>query len=288
MKNTLTVTLENRLRFTLDKGTFKGRTLEFWPRVCNNPLCTCQDLDVYARMPSDVDPGEHESWLARFRIDVGKRTLDQERQAPDTVAASIVEGLADSDWDGFGKWWQLTKWDQLERADLAKLNAEFPEEVFREGLTVGFGEIFPHFGAIPFELNGAEWVIQDSYCVQPGCPCKDAHLVFIPLNKNTPEDQVVDLEVSRVPKAHYGYVSRSFEAEESEDPAHPRVRALVAALQSGRPQLGADLAKRHRQLRALFRGALERRNPTPRSPRAGRNELCPCGSGKKFKRCCGQ
>jgi len=25
-----------------------------------------------------------------------------------------------------------------------------------------------------------------------------------------------------------------------------------------------------------------RRNP----PKVGRNELCPCGSGKKFKRCC--
>jgi SEC-C motif-containing protein len=23
------------------------------------------------------------------------------------------------------------------------------------------------------------------------------------------------------------------------------------------------------------------------SPRAGRNDPCPCGSGKKFKKCCG-
>jgi uncharacterized protein len=26
----------------------------------------------------------------------------------------------------------------------------------------------------------------------------------------------------------------------------------------------------------------------PRSAKAGRNDPCPCGSGKKFKRCCGQ
>jgi len=24
------------------------------------------------------------------------------------------------------------------------------------------------------------------------------------------------------------------------------------------------------------------------APKVGRNELCPCGSGKKFKRCCGK
>ena len=27
---------------------------------------------------------------------------------------------------------------------------------------------------------------------------------------------------------------------------------------------------------------------SPKSPRIGRNSLCPCGSGKKYKRCCGR
>ena len=27
--------------------------------------------------------------------------------------------------------------------------------------------------------------------------------------------------------------------------------------------------------------------PYRASPKVGRNELCPCGSGKKFKKCCG-
>ena len=31
-----------------------------------------------------------------------------------------------------------------------------------------------------------------------------------------------------------------------------------------------------------------RQIPTSATPRAGRNELCPCGSGKKYKRCCGE
>jgi len=26
----------------------------------------------------------------------------------------------------------------------------------------------------------------------------------------------------------------------------------------------------------------------PHSPKVGRNEPCPCGSGKKFKKCCGE
>jgi uncharacterized protein YecA (UPF0149 family) len=29
-------------------------------------------------------------------------------------------------------------------------------------------------------------------------------------------------------------------------------------------------------------------SPVARKHRVGRNELCPCGSGKKFKKCCGR
>lgn len=32
--------------------------------------------------------------------------------------------------------------------------------------------------------------------------------------------------------------------------------------------------------------AILARQPTPRSPKIGRNDSCPCGSGKKFKKCC--
>ncbi|BCB26392.1 hypothetical protein SKTS_12780 [Sulfurimicrobium lacus] len=43
---------------------------------------------------------------------------------------------------------------------------------------------------------------------------------------------------------------------------------------------------------SIYNFFLSRRNPAPapvkrETPKVGRNELCPCGSGKKFKQCCG-
>ncbi|MEN6585426.1 MAG: UPF0149 family protein [Sulfuricella sp.] len=41
---------------------------------------------------------------------------------------------------------------------------------------------------------------------------------------------------------------------------------------------------------AIYNFFLSRRSPAPvkrETPKVGRNELCPCGSGKKFKQCCG-
>jgi uncharacterized protein len=39
----------------------------------------------------------------------------------------------------------------------------------------------------------------------------------------------------------------------------------------------------HRQVEAGAHRSEPRRN----APKVGRNESCPCGSGKKYKRCCG-
>ena len=46
--------------------------------------------------------------------------------------------------------------------------------------------------------------------------------------------------------------------------------------------------RQHRQELALGPGeeAPERRRPVIRGPKIGRNEPCPCGSGKKYKKCC--
>lgn len=30
------------------------------------------------------------------------------------------------------------------------------------------------------------------------------------------------------------------------------------------------------------------KKPRPTTPKAGRNDPCPCGKGKKFKKCCGR
>ena len=50
--------------------------------------------------------------------------------------------------------------------------------------------------------------------------------------------------------------------------------ALAEYAHFGRPALG---------------GVGETAAPAPkRVPKAGRNDPCPCGSGKKFKRCCGE
>jgi len=47
-----------------------------------------------------------------------------------------------------------------------------------------------------------------------------------------------------------------------------------------------ELAPTEREDIAEIELALAARQPVPATPKVGRNEPCPCASGKKFKKCC--
>ena len=77
-----------------------------------------------------------------------------------------------------------------------------------------------------------------------------------------------------------------------------RVRAesisLITHVQVKREEEVADLAPKDNPKRLTMSHGREISEPeknqpeTRSAPKIGRNDPCPCGSGKKFKQCCGQ
>jgi len=63
-------------------------------------------------------------------------------------------------------------------------------------------------------------------------------------------------------------------------------RRALDKLRQRIPELDQFFAVRHERVKALFALAKARHTPV-RTMRIGRNEPCPCGSGRKYKRCCG-
>ena len=62
---------------------------------------------------------------------------------------------------------------------------------------------------------------------------------------------------------------------------------LLKSLKNARPDLDSLLAKRQGLLRRLCGRTVKRQTLPTATPKIGRNDPCPCGSGKKWKRCCG-
>ncbi|MFC1683065.1 SEC-C metal-binding domain-containing protein [Candidatus Zixiibacteriota bacterium] len=59
---------------------------------------------------------------------------------------------------------------------------------------------------------------------------------------------------------------------------------MAGASQEAQQALSPDVAPDPVQVRASRAG---KRQPVKADKKAGRNDPCPCGSGKKFKKCCG-
>ena len=64
---------------------------------------------------------------------------------------------------------------------------------------------------------------------------------------------------------------------------HPTVRSLVFGYEAVAQVLGPAAAE---EMRKKGKRVVALRKPAKAGIKIGRNDPCPCGSGKKFKKCC--
>jgi hypothetical protein len=297
-------------RFTLDHGVRSGQTFNARLRICANPCCPCGVVGFECRRLDT--PGER---LA-FDVDLYRRQLNTKVQsAPDGVALgrAFVAEAQPGDWAWLQELFSSVKRRQMETMNLDTLPVDLPRDVQRgDGTMVGYAEIFPWAEALRFTRDGVEWVVDDQYCVRPECGCTEVGLAFYRMSAGErPPDEPVRCSAF----LFHNYRSHQTDVKESR-PGTPNPGQLVHALRAAHPGLADTLRHRHAQLKQLGRRLMPKRSrrtrpsssygmrhgpvaddpppppppPAPAAsagPKVGRNDPCPCGSGKKFKKCCG-
>jgi hypothetical protein len=118
----------------------------------------------------------------------------------------------------------------------------------------------------------------DLYCVKPACSCGEVRVLFVPQKRGAPPIGSVRV--------------RLLTGELVESESKPAKAAALGRLWDAfraRHRVAERLERRQQQMVELARMRSPTQTPTP-VPRAtkvaGRNDPCPCGSGKKYKRCC--
>jgi hypothetical protein len=129
------------------------------------------------------------------------------------------------------------------------------------------------------------------YCNEPGCDCR--RVIFHVMREDT---RTVEAEIG------FGWEDRAYYVKWMGDddpdviarmigPAHNNIGGPITewsdvllehVREAVRDRAYVERIKRHY---AMYRATIGTARDTPR---IGRNETCSCGSGKKFKRCCGQ
>lgn len=145
------------------------------------------------------------------------------------------------------------------------------------GTMIAFDELFPHDWDLLVAHDGAHYWVIDQYCANPNCDCGEIAFDVHELAEN-----------GETPKVGHAKIN-------VHEP-QTKIQATSALIIDVYKSLWAQSKERLRSRLRDVRTALSENAPRPTSPklahpqtvsaRPTRNAPCPCGSGKKFKRCC--
>ncbi|HOT29015.1 MAG TPA: SEC-C metal-binding domain-containing protein [Candidatus Ozemobacteraceae bacterium] len=267
--------------------------------VCDDPFCDCMILDVY---PYLKRPGVEGGGVPYFRVDIEKQQLrDRDlfmRHCPDGVAIgdSFVERCSNADWKELRRYFLAEKWIQERECSPTDSRVELGFEYLdkHEGALVPYVLLFPFAQPFTFSLDGTEWGCFDGYTPAYASPIaslqwftKDADADESADNPHDPDCMfLVNYRDQRI-------LANSIEGDPD------LARRLLGALRKEHPGVASELDRRRKLVTSLFDtwltkngreplGSENSEQPTPADETVGRNEPCPCGSGKKFKKCCGR
>lgn len=153
--------------------------------------------------------------------------------------------------------------------------------VFEPGRYVNYLEFFPkNKKVIEFGLNNKKYFVEDCYEMDPRQDNKDVQLVFYELDIETLDKQEALFNY----KFHFTENKR----EEADAALSEEQGALVLGMTASNSNLLNLFKDRYKGVKKIGEDLLQQA-PKNRLMEVNihRNEMCPCGSGKKFKRCCG-
>ena len=155
-----------------------------------------------------------------------------------------------------------------------------------------------------FVFEGREFLVEDHYCANPQCDCQEVHLEFWErVHEFSPKHR---LKIVQRLTATFTLAGKLKEIRFTDESASTTKYLVSAWLRRCGKQL-AEYRRRYALLKEIGtrsfppqRQTTKRVDPIqePLSPKlappsdsrqqARRNDPCPCGSGLKFKRCCGR
>lgn len=268
-----------------------GYRTEFALEVCPSPTCHCRDMTLVETTSTAPQPRRP----AEFSLDpfahtvVAAATGPAAGQLPDQA---IADAISTGDWQQLRSAFLAAKARVFAAADWSLEQAQFPfADVEQRGQLVPLREVIPFAPALELPAAGdRQFTIDEQYCVLPGCDCTES---VIGVSSYSSEDAGPRMAAEPVVDFRVDWVRNRWRVAAGSRQLTPVEEDLRSRLLAANPDLLAELSRRHEIMRELYEvseaaaSRAERRSVPVRAPRhIGRNEPCPCGSGKKYKRCC--
>ncbi len=270
-----------------------------WVHTCVAPDCSCRSALVLATHEGralllERGAAIHDAWNSRndysdeiavlddltvffIDIDTGEVSTPADYRALELAAHPRIAAFAtriDGDLlDAMGRLWYRAKGWPLPAQD-ADLAAQIKINGWERDELVAWDDIFPGVRQDFYVFDGRLYAAADMYCPKPECACGEVSIDFATLMPRG------------APSPGRVIVQGSGAAEiEPHKNGRARLEQLWSAYCQRHPNHVARFARRYPVIKRL--GAQIVSTPPAVSAKVGRNLACPCGSGRKYKKCCG-
>lgn len=177
--------------------------------------------------------------------------------------------------DSIGQLWYRSKgWPDPEQRAL--LAPEIKIKGWKRGDMLAWNDVCTGVRQDYYVIGGSLYEADEMYCPTPDCDCGE---VLISFNAIKPEGLHPPGVV---------LVQRSGATEiKPNKTGSGQLNQLWAAFQQRHPNYLARFARRHSIMKSIGTRIVAALPEVRVMPKTGRNDPCPCGSGKKYKKCCG-
>ena len=269
------------LKITFEEGEFAGQRLHFDEfGTCGIANCDCFYLHVME--------GERE-----FLFDVDEQYVEAVSDEDEDYSEAIEEELTEEVWGELFEKFTFLKGIECDLMPISEVVHNFTEtqykEVLSEGLMVFYDEVFFHAMNFKVTIDEVDYRLMDCYCLMPSCDCRKVTLQIITDEYEEPIFIVI-----------FDLKTKTFRIDITEKViiSNDKAQTILAEIRKEftEPKIkGLSFTDRYTRMRTVFKDFLVRKGiPQHYHPETrliatiGRNDFCPCGSGKKYKKCCGK
>jgi SEC-C motif len=259
--------------------------------VCSNPICRCRAVHLVF-VPQPLQEGWRHNQKAErkasFDLDINgvypefRQTASKEDIA---FCDSLLTEMDERDFRLLGHLHFKVKNQITEEAEPSTIDAPFNfADIESSAQMQVYNDILPFGDRFLVILDGVEHMLLDQHCVRTGCDCTETYIELSPiLSDGNPGEHAGTILLD--------YASRRWKTVADAAAPHD-LPALKQRVEETFPDFYARLSRRHAKLQAIYGHCRKRHLATKREAKmtlrakVGRNDLCPCGSGRKYKKCC--
>lgn len=249
----------------------------FWVRehYCVRPSCDCRQV-LLEFSPYDDNPEKKPVAVMPLCLDTWQwKPAGEYRVKKDSPAEKLLQHFQDEMPEELKSTFSR-HYREAREYGIKNPLSYMDSQVLEAGLNVGYAEVFgdEDIELFSFYIDGQDYFFDDQYCMNPQCDCREAVITITRIDgKRTTDCGAVSVSFSGKCKVMDGYGG---------------LRPVQEWLKQ-KDRL-ALLIKRYKKMKDIGRN-LKREMAAMKEQRSenrvGRNEPCPCGSGKKYKKCCG-